>query len=86
MPILEVSEDGSLHIPNEMLGGVGPHAQVEVEHIGDITLLRPTEVRLPPVGNSSAAKADALRSWAELPRPNAPDLPAQALRREYLYE
>jgi len=87
MPILEVSDDGVLHVPGELLAGAQPHARFELDVLGDVVLLR-------PAGATSAfwqqatpmERAEAFERWASTSPPDTPDLPAERLRREGIYE
>jgi hypothetical protein len=87
MTILEVSDDGMLRVPGEMLPGGRPHSQFELEQVGNVTLLRPagatgaTNAALTP-----AERAAAFERWIESSHPAAPDVPADYLRRESLYD
>jgi hypothetical protein len=86
MPILEVADDGMLHVPGEMLPGARPHAQFELEHVGNVALLRPARSsEREPYPVTPAARVKAFEHWLESPRPESPDLPADCLRRENLY-
>ena len=87
MAILEVSDDGMLRVPGEMLPGGRPHSQFELEQVGNVTLLRPAG----PTGSSHqgatpAERAAAFQRWVESHHPAAPDLPTECLRREKLYD
>ncbi|MGD0901058.1 MAG: hypothetical protein ABR915_24775 [Thermoguttaceae bacterium] len=87
MPILEVSDDGVLRVPGELLAGARPHAQFELDVLGDLVLLR-------PAGTTGALwrqatpieRAEAFERWAATSPPDTPDLPAESLRREGIYE
>lgn len=87
MTILEVGDDGMLRVPGDMLPGGRPHSQFELEQVGNVTLLRPagsttvTDAALTP-----AERAAAFERWIESRRPAAPDVPADCLRRESLYD
>jgi hypothetical protein len=84
---LETSDDGGLRLPPELIGGVRPHAKFELEVLGDILLLRPTDKnRSFWQQATSQQRADAFRHWAKSPRPPAPDLTDESLRRENLYD
>ena len=41
MPILEVGDDGVLHVPGEFLADARPHARFELDILGEAVLLRP---------------------------------------------
>ena len=87
MPILEVSDDGVLHVPGELLAGAQPHAQFELDVLGEVVVLRPAGTDRPFWRQAtSRARADAFEQWANTSPPDAPDLPAEALRREGIYD
>ncbi len=84
---LEVSEDGMLHVPSEMLSGARPHSRFEVDSVGNVTVLRPAGAARPFWRQTTPAeRAAAFERWAQSPRPSAPDLPADVLRREGMYD
>ena len=86
MPILEVSDDGMLHVPGEFLAGAQPHTQFELERVGPVTLLRPASPASASRAGSPAERADAFQRWVDSFHPPAPDLPAECLRRENIYD
>ena len=87
MPILEVSDDGVLHVPGELLAGAQPHAQFELDVLGEIVVLRPAGATRPFWREATPAqRADAFEQWARTSPPDTPDLPAECLRREALYD
>jgi hypothetical protein len=72
MPILEVGEDGVLHVPGELLAGAP---------------LRPAGAVRPFWRQATPAeRAEAFGQWASTSQPDAPDLPDECLRREGLYD
>ncbi len=84
---LETNDDGGLHLPPELIGGARPHAKFELEVLGDILLLRPADRDRPFWRQATAQqRAEAFQRWAEAPRPPAPDLTDESLRRENLYD
>ncbi|MGA2035522.1 MAG: hypothetical protein ABSG68_25010 [Thermoguttaceae bacterium] len=87
MAILETSDDGGLRVPPELIGGAKPHTKFELEVLGDILLLRPADRDRPFWRQAtSQQRAEAFKRWAEAPRPSAPDLRDESLRRESLYD
>ena len=85
--MLEANDDGGLRLPPELIGGVRPHAKFELEVLGDILLLRPADRDRPFWRQATAQqRAEAFRRWAKTPRPPAPDLTDESLRRENLYD
>jgi len=87
MPILEVGEDGVLHVPGELLAGAPPHSQFELDVLGEVMLLRPAGAVRPFWRQATPAeRAEALGQWASTSQPDAPDLPDECLRREGLYD
>ena len=84
---LETSDDGGLRLPPELIGGAMPHVQFELEVLGDIFLLRPADKNRPFWRQAtSQQRAEAFQRWARSPRPPAPDLADDSLRRVNLYE
>lgn len=87
MPILEVSEDGVLHVPGELLAGAQPHAQFELDVLGEVVVLRPAGAERPFWRQATPGqRADAFEQWVNTSLPDAPDLPTESLRRERLYD
>jgi len=87
MATLETSDDGALHLPPELIGGAGPHATFELEFAGGILILRPVDKDQPFWQHATAQqRAEAFRRWASSPRPPAPDLTDESLRRENFYD
>ena len=85
--ILETNDDGGLRLPPELIGGVRPHAKFELEVLGDILLLRPADRDRPFWRQATTQqRAEAFKHWVEAPRPPAPDLTDESLRRENLYD
>ena len=83
--ILETSAGGELQIPAGVLGA-GPHARFRLEHDGLALRLIP-EASGFREATPSGARAQAFREWvARLPKRGGPAIPAEALRRENLYE
>jgi len=87
MCILEVSDDGVLRVPGELLAGAQPHAQFELDVLGEVMLLRPVGSARPFWQQAAPAeRAEAFEQWASASPPDTPDLPAECLRREGLYD
>jgi len=87
MDILEVSDDGVLHVPAKLLPGGQAHARFELDVVGDVTLLRPAGQE-PPFWQRAtpAERIAALEHWASTTPLNTPDVPAESLRREGMYD
>jgi hypothetical protein len=84
--IVEVDEHGTLRLPADVLAAIGPLARFALEVQGATLVLRPVE-RMPLWQSATPEeRAGAVRHWARQERPTAPPLPAEALRREHLYE
>jgi hypothetical protein len=87
MPVLEVGDDGVLHVPGEFLAGAQPHAQFELDVLGEVMLLRPAGAVRPFWQQATPAeRAEAFQQWAVTSPPDTPDLPTESLRREGLYD
>ena len=84
--ILETNASGELQIPADALGA-GPRARFRLEHEGDALRLIPEAPHalwetLPP-----HERARTFRDWVtQLPKRRGPATPAEALRRENLYD
>jgi hypothetical protein len=84
--ILETNASGELQIPAEVLGA-GPGARFRLEHEGPALRLIPEASRalwenLPP-----QERARTFHDWvSRLPKRKGPAIPAEALRRENLYD
>ena len=75
--VLETNESGELQIPAGVLGA-GPHARFRLEHDGEA-------LRLIPV--TPEERVRSFHDWvARLPKRKGPPIPAEALRRENLYD
>jgi hypothetical protein len=86
MAVLEVGDDGVLHVPSQLLPGAQAHSRFEVDTVGNVTVLRPAGAARPFWRQSTPAeRAEAFRRWVETPRPSAPDLAPEYLRREGIY-
>ena len=85
--VLELGDDGVLHVPGDMLAGAGPHSRFEVDNVGNVTVLRPAGTTRPFWRQANPAqRAEVFRLWADAPRPSGPDLPPDSLRRESIYD
>ncbi len=87
MAMLEANDDGGLNLPAELIGAVKPHAKFELEVLGDVLVLRPADKDKPFWQRATPQqRAEKFRQWAESPRPTAPDISLESLRRENLYD
>jgi hypothetical protein len=87
MAMLETRDDGGLFLPSDLIGGVKPHSKFELEVLGDMLLLRPADKDRPFWRQAtSQQRAEAFKRWADAPRPSAPDLSDESLRRENIYD
>jgi hypothetical protein len=83
--VIEVDDEGNILVPREIIGRAKPHTRYEVDVEGNTVTLRRLE-------GDKALMADAqewIRSfldWVDRPRPSAPILPDEALRRESIYD
>jgi hypothetical protein len=84
--IIEVDEQGALHLPAQMLG-VRPHTRYIVERQGNALILRPATEHKQPFSAAATPEARAARfkEWAES-HTDGPNLPDEALRRENMYD
>jgi hypothetical protein len=83
--ILETNARGELEIPAGVLGA-GPNARFRLEQEGQTLRLVP-ETRRPWETLSPDDRARGFHEWvARLPKRGAAPIPAEALRRENLYD
>lgn len=86
MATIEVNGNGDLVLPAEVLGSVAPHAQFEVQVSQGTVILVPVNVGETPLWERSPEEqVKSFLEWANTPRPPAPEIPLEALRRENLY-
>ncbi|MDQ4074850.1 MAG: hypothetical protein M3220_01250 [Chloroflexota bacterium] len=84
--VLEVDEQGELHVPAELLGNAMPHTRYVVETAGDIVILHPERSRSIRETATPEERAEGIRQWAYYPRPAAPILSLEAISRENIYD
>jgi hypothetical protein len=85
--ILEISQQGSLQIPPEVLPQLKPHTRYQLEIQGDTLILRPQKEQLFWATATPEQRAARFRDWAQHSnRPNAPVLPDAAFSRESIYD
>ncbi|MDQ3812499.1 MAG: hypothetical protein M3347_00955 [Armatimonadota bacterium] len=85
--IVEVTEDGALYLPPEVLSHPKPHTRFVVQSQDGSIVLHPVEGSLPFWATATPhERAEALRRFASEKRPPAPPIPLEALRRENLYD
>jgi hypothetical protein len=83
--ILETTASGELRIPASILR-TGPATRFRVEHEGQALLLIPEQAE-PSAALPAGERASAFHNWvASLPKRQGPAIPAEALRRESLYD
>ncbi len=83
--ILEVNAQGELRVPSELLKHAKPRKRYLLEVDGDTLILHPEQLRPLWATATPTQRAEAFRTWAMMPRPSAPTLPDEALRRENIY-
>jgi len=95
--IVEVDEQGTIHLPRELLGDTPLPARYILEAQGDVLTLRKLDesfnremLDMPHSAwfdRTPAERAAAIHDWiASLPRREGPPIPDEALRRENLYD
>ena len=92
--LIEVDEDGTIHLPRELFGDTSLPARYIVEARGDVLTLRRVDETLKPADGHSAwldrtpeERVAAWRAWvASLPVREGPPIPDEALRRENMYD
>jgi hypothetical protein len=84
--VLETNESGALQIPASVLDA-GPHARFRVEHDGNALRLIPESRRPFWETAPSQERIRVFRDWvASLPKRAGSAIPAEALRRQNLYD
>jgi len=84
--ILETNASGELQIPAGLLGA-GPRARFRLEHEGQSLRLIPEAPQALWQSRAPAERARTFRAWvSRLPRRRGSAIPAEALRRENLYD
>jgi len=84
--IFETNASGELRIPAAVLGA-GPGARFRLEHEGSALRLIPEAPRALWETLQPHERARTFRDWvARLPKRTGPAIPAEALRRENLYD
>jgi hypothetical protein len=84
--IVEVNEEGDLHLSSDVLEHVRPHTRYQVNKRGDAIVLEPIDAPSPFWATASPQeRAEDLMRWAES-HTDGPGLPDEALRREHLYD
>jgi hypothetical protein len=84
--VLETNESGELQIPAGVLGA-GPHARFRLEHDGEALRLIPEAPRSVWKDLTPDERVRSFHDWvALLPKRKGPPIPAEALRRENLYD
>lgn len=82
--IVEVNEEGDLHLSSDVLEHVRPHTRYEVSVRDDAIVLTPVDAPIPFWATASPReRADDLMRWAA-GHTDGPGLPDEALRRENL--
>ena len=86
MSIVEIGDDGVLHVPADLLTGAKPHTKYVLDVCGNLIVLRPADDPEPIWKNPDPVqRAESFIRWAETPRPPAPDIPLEFLDREHIY-
>ncbi len=84
--IVEVDDQGAIHLPDELLAVVKPRTRFTVELQGATLILHPEGVQPFWTSASPVERAEMVRRWASLDRPPAPMLSDAVLRREQMYD
>ncbi|MGH7962816.1 MAG: hypothetical protein ACRERD_13470 [Candidatus Binatia bacterium] len=85
--IVEVNEDGGLYLPAKVLEDMKPHRRFVVRPVNGMLILQPEEEALPFWATATAEEwIKGFHEWVNEPRPEAPVIPLEALRRENFYE
>ena len=84
--VFEINDDGNLTLPASVLRAAKPHTRYQVDVQGDALVLRPLDQEPLRVSASTDEWIDAFLRWVNGPRPAAPLLRDEALRRESIYD
>ncbi|NJP08835.1 MAG: hypothetical protein HC866_04595 [Leptolyngbyaceae cyanobacterium RU_5_1] len=86
--IVEISEDGTFHLPPEILAAIKPNKRFVVEVSQEKLVLHPEDQTQPLPFWATATpeeRAERLMQWAQSHK-DGPNLPDEALRRENMYD
>ena len=84
--IVEVNEEGDLHLPSDVLEHVRPHTRYEANVQGDAIVLTPVAPHPPFWATASPQeRAEDLTRWAAV-HTDGPGLPDEALRQEQFFD
>lgn len=85
-PIVEIHEDGTLHLPAEVLEAIKPNTRFLIEVDREKLILHP-ELKPQPFWATAtpAERAKRFREWSQSHQ-DGPNLPDEALRRENIYD
>jgi hypothetical protein len=87
MAIVETTDNGDLLLPAQLIGDTAPHTAFELRIAGKTLILNPLDSERPFWQRATPEeRAEAFRKWANEPRPPAPAIPDEALRRENMYD
>ena len=86
-PVVEVSDEGELHLSSAMVRLLQPRARFVVEVQGENVVLSPERPDVPAFWKTARPqeRVDAFRRWVGRHR-DGPNLPAESLRRENMYD
>ena len=86
---VEVSDEGTIRLPSDVLEQVKPHTRFVVEVHNGTMILRPADPKKPFWATATPQeRTERFRQWVEEIRrqEHSPALPDEALRRESMYE
>jgi hypothetical protein len=86
---VEISNEGTIRLPSDVLERMKPHTRFVVEVHNHIVVLRPEDEQQPFWATATPEeKTERFRRWIEEIRKqeNSPALPDEALRRESMYD
>lgn len=87
MASIEITDHGDLQYAPIVVGEAGAHIELVADPATGYLMLRRADGELPFWKRATPAeRAEAFRKWADEPRPSAPAIPDEALRRENLYD
>jgi hypothetical protein len=87
MAILEANDEGGLYLPPEVIDGAKPHTKFRLEKVAGMLVITAEGEEGPFRQRATPEEwVRSFRQWANAPRPAAPEIPIEALRRENLYE
>ncbi len=85
--VVEISQQGGLQLPPEILSQLKKHTRYQLEIQGETLILHPQKEEPFWVTATPTQRVAKFREWVtQTPRPPTPTLPDEALSRETIYD